>query len=131
MFAEEKHFLQSLPQEPFRNYQHGKRTVHIDSRVEVDVAYYGAPPGWFGRQVDVQWDLMYVRLLDLRTGLLLREHLQQKRGRLRVRPQDRPRRKLQHTMRPDIGAEGAPQASYLLSGAPWNNADGVSGVETA
>src|ERR1700751_2567982 len=86
MFAEEKPFLQPLPLEPFRYYQYGKRTVHIDGCVEVEAAYYGAPPGWIGRQVDVQWDLMYVRLLDPRTGVLLREHLQQKRGRHRIRP---------------------------------------------
>jgi transposase len=49
MFAEEKPFLQPLPLEPFRYYQHGKRTVHIDGCVEVEAAYYGAPPGWIGR----------------------------------------------------------------------------------
>jgi len=64
MFAEEKPFLQPLPLEPFRYYQYGKRTVHIDGCVEVEAAYYGAPPGWIGRQVDVQWDAMYVRLLE-------------------------------------------------------------------
>src|SRR5580704_12019562 len=99
MFAEEKPFLRTLPLEPFRYYQYGKRTVHIDGCVEVDAAYYGAPPGWIGRQVDVQWDLMYVRLLDPRTGMLLREHLQQKRGRHRIRPEDRPRRTPPHTLR--------------------------------
>jgi len=99
MFAEEKPFLQLLPLEPFRYYQYGKRTVHIDGCVEVEAAYYGAPPGWIGRQVDVQWDLMYVRLLDPRTGMLLREHLQQKRGRHRVRPEDQPRRTPPHTVR--------------------------------
>ena len=99
MFAEERPLLQSLPLEPFRYYQYGKRTVHIDGCVEVEAAYYGAPPGWIGRQVDVQWDLMYVRLLDPRTGLLLREHLQQKRGRHRVRPEDRPPRTPPHTLR--------------------------------
>src|SRR5664280_3733835 len=64
MFAEEKPHLQPLPLEPFRFYQYGERTVHLDGCVEVEAAYYGAPPGWIGRQVDVQWDSMYVRLLD-------------------------------------------------------------------
>ena len=75
MFAEEKPHLQPLPLEPFRYYQYGERTVHLDGCVEVEAAYYGAPPGWIGRQVNVQWDAMYVRLLDPRTGELLREHL--------------------------------------------------------
>src|SRR6202051_2270247 len=79
MFAEEKPFLQALPLEPFRYYQYGMRTVHLDGCVEVEAAYYGAPPGWIGRQVHVQWDAMFVRLLDPRTGELLREHLSGKR----------------------------------------------------
>ena len=99
MFAEEKPCLQPLPLEPFRYYQYGKRTVHIDGCVEVDAAYYGAPPGWIGRQVDVQWDAMYVRLLDPRTGTLLREHLKQKRGTHRIRDEDRPRHTPPHTLR--------------------------------
>jgi transposase len=97
MFAEEKPALQALPLEPFRYYQYGKRTVHLDGCVEVDAAYYGAPPGWIGRQVDVQWDSMYVRLLDPRSGTLLREHLGQKRGSHRIRDADRPRRTPHHT----------------------------------
>jgi hypothetical protein len=92
MFAEEKPFLQTLPLEPFRYYQYGERTVHIDGCVEVEAAYYGAPPGWIGRKVNVQWDAMFVRLLDPRTGELLREHLVGKRGGHRIRDADRPRR---------------------------------------
>ena len=92
MFAEEKPWLQPLPLEPFRYYQYGDRTVHIDGCVEVDAAYYGAPPGWIGRDVQVQWDGLFVRLLDPRTGQLLREHLHQKRGAHRIRDEDRPRR---------------------------------------
>jgi transposase len=97
MFAEEKPHLQALPLEPFRYYQYGQRTVHLDGCVEVEAAYYGAPPGWIGRQVNVQWDSMYVRLLDPRSGELLREHLGQKRGGHRIRDEDRPKRTPQHT----------------------------------
>jgi DNA replication protein DnaC/transposase len=92
MFAEEKPHLQPLPLEPFRYYQYGERTVHIDGCVEVEAAYYGAPPGWIGRKVNVQWDAMFVRLLDPRSGELLREHLSGKRGGHRIRDADRPRR---------------------------------------
>ena len=49
MFAEEKPTLLPLPLEPFRYYQYGERTVHLDGCVEVEAAYYGAPPGWIGR----------------------------------------------------------------------------------
>ena len=92
MFAEEKPALLPLPLEPFRYYQYGQRTVHLDGCVEVEAAYYGAPPGWIGRLVNVQWDDLWVRLLDPKTGQLLREHLHQKRGRYRIQKQDYPRR---------------------------------------
>jgi transposase len=92
MFAEEKPSLQPLPLEPFRYYQYGERTVHLDGCVEVEAAYYGAPPGWIGRLVAVQWDGRHVRLLDPQTGQLLREHLRENRGRHRIRNEDRPAR---------------------------------------
>jgi transposase len=89
MFAEEKPALLPLPLEPFRYYQFGDRTVHLDGCVEVDAAYYSAPPGWIGRSVKVQWDSLFVRLLDPKTGQLMREHVVQKRGRHRILEQDR------------------------------------------
>lgn len=91
MFAEEKPTLQPLPVEPFRYYQYGQRTVNLDGCVEVDAAYYGAPPGWIGRRVPVQWDSHQVRLMDPQTGQLLREHLRQVRGRHRIKDEDRPK----------------------------------------
>jgi hypothetical protein len=97
MFAEEKPRLRELPVEPFRYYQYGERTVHLDGCVEVDAAYYGAPPGWIGRRVQVQWDGVRVRLLDAKTGQLLREHLKQERGRHRICEEDRPSRTPQST----------------------------------
>jgi transposase len=92
MFAEEKPTLRPLPLEPFRYYQYGQRTAHLDGCVEVEAAYYGAPPGWIGRLINVQWNDLYVRLLDPRTGQLLREHIRQKRGRYRIKPEDYPKR---------------------------------------
>src|SRR5215472_11375011 len=92
MFADEKLFLLPLPVEPFRYYQYGERIVHLDGCVEVEAAYYGAPPGWIGRVVKVQWDALYVRLLDPKSGQLLREHVRQKRGWYRIRPDDQTKR---------------------------------------
>ena len=91
MFAEEAPHLQPLPIESFRYYQYGTRTVHLDGCVEIDLAYYHAPPGWVGREVNVQWDGVRVRLLD-RHWKLLREYLRQERGRRRVLPGDEPKR---------------------------------------
>jgi transposase len=90
MFAEEKPALLPLPIEPFRYYQHGKRKVNLDGCVEIEAAYYSAPPGWIGQEVPVQWDGRYIRLLHPQTGALLREHLPQVRGKHRIKDEDRP-----------------------------------------
>jgi transposase len=92
MFAEEQPALGPLPLEPFRYYRFGERTVHLDGCVEVEAAYYGAPPGWIGRRVQVQWNDLHVRLLAPKTGLLLREHLRGPRGWHRIHDDDRPAR---------------------------------------
>jgi len=75
-----------------RYYQYGECSVHLDGCVEVEAAYYGAPPGWIGRRVQVQWNATQVRLIDPLTGQLLREHLRQERGRHRIKDEDRPSR---------------------------------------
>ena len=92
MFAEEKPALLPLPVEPFRYYQYGDRTVHLDGCVEVEAAYYGAPPGWIGQRIQVQWNDLHVRLLAPKTGQLLREHLRAPRGWHRLHDDDRPAR---------------------------------------
>jgi hypothetical protein len=80
MFAEEQPAPGPLPLEPFRYHRYGERTVHLDGCVEVEAASYGAPPGWIGRCVHVQWNELHVRLLSPMTGQLLREHLRAPRG---------------------------------------------------
>lgn len=90
MFAEEQPALLPLPIEPFRYYRYGERSVHLDGCVEVEAAYYGAPPGWIGRKVQVQFNDMHVRLINPKDGQLLREHLRQERGRRRIEERDKP-----------------------------------------
>ena len=92
MFAEEQPALGPLPLEPFRYCRYGERTVHLDGCVEVEAAYYGAPPGWIGRRVHVQWNDLHVRLVAPKTGQLLREHLRAPRGWHRLHDDDRPAR---------------------------------------
>jgi transposase len=89
MFAEERPALGPLPLEPFRYYRFGSRTVHLDGCVEIEAAYYGAPPGWIGQRVHVQWNDLHVRLIDPKTGQLLREHLRAPRGYHRIDDRDR------------------------------------------
>ena len=92
MFAEERPHLQPLPLEPFRYYRYGTRSVHLDGCVEVEAAYDSVPPGWISQRVSVQWNDVHVRVLDPRTGALLREHLCTRRGHHRVAEPDRPTR---------------------------------------
>ena len=89
MWTEEQPTLQPLPVSPFRYYQYGVRTVHLDGCVEVEAAYYSAPPGWIGQRVQVQWTDGIVRLLT-REGQLLREHVRGPRGHHRIAEADRP-----------------------------------------
>ena len=84
--------LRPLPPTPFRYYAFGRRTVHLDGCVEVAAAYYRVPPGRIGTVVLVAWDERTVRILDLRTNALLREHERQHPGQYREALEDRPRR---------------------------------------
>lgn len=113
MFAEEQPHLLPLPLEPFRYYRFGERVVHLDGCVEVEAAYYGVPPGRLGTRVSVQWNDLVVRILDLKTGALLREHIRQRRGHHRIAPEDLPKKTRSSTHRllaraayagPNIGA---------------------------
>jgi len=92
VFAEEKASLLPLPLTPFRYYEFGKRTVQLNGCVEVDGAYYGPPPGRIGQQLEVQWDGVHVRILDPKTGTLLRELDKQARGLARILDEDKPKR---------------------------------------
>lgn len=98
MFEEEKPHLLPLPIEPFRYYQYGDRTVHLDGAVEVAGAYYHVPPGRIGQRLRVQWDALHVRILCPKTGELLREHMRQKKGRRAMKAEDRPEKTPQSTV---------------------------------
>ena len=89
--------------------------MHLDGCVEVEAAYYSAPPGWIGRRVEVQWDALHVRLLDPNTGQLLREHLRQKRGRHRIKDEDRPKKTPLGTVQLLARAERPDRTSALFA----------------
>jgi len=127
MYAEEKPQLLALPVEPFRYYAHGTRTVHLDGAVEIEGAYYHAPPGWLGRRVSVQWDVLRVRLIDPRTGELLREHVRQERGKRRMREEDRPKRTPATTLQLLARAQRAGEHVGLVCQA-IHHQDGEPGV---
>jgi transposase len=148
MFAEEKPALGPLPLEPFRYYQYGARTVHLDGCIEIEAAYYSVPPGFISQRVLVQWDELHVRVLAPKTGQLLREHVRQKRGRHRLHEDDRPTRtprttetllKQAHTAGPHLGAlclrihgsEGEPSVRRILGVLSLARKHGVVAADEA
>ncbi len=62
----EKPALLSLPRNRFAIFHEVKRTVNRDGHIEVDKAYYSAPPEYMGRQLWVRWDARTVRMFNHR-----------------------------------------------------------------
>jgi transposase len=76
LFAQEQKALLPLPPDLFPCFQEGQRTVHRDSYVEVDKAYYTVPPEYIGQEVWVRWDSREVRIFNRRwEQLKLHAHL--------------------------------------------------------
>ena len=63
-FEEERPHLQPLPTSLFPCYQEARRNVGRDSFVEVQRAFYEAPPEYIGHQVWVRWDSRCVRIFN-------------------------------------------------------------------
>jgi transposase len=127
MFAEERPALLPLPLAPFRYYEHGKRTVHLDGCVEIEGAYYSVPPGHIGERIPVQWDGHTIRLLDPKTGQLLREHRRLARGHHRIAPDDVPPRTPPETVALLARATRAGKAIGAVCAAIYEH-DGPAGV---
>jgi transposase len=62
----EKPALRPLPASLFPCFNEAPRTVHRDGYVEVDHAYYSAPPEYVRRKVWARWDAKMVRLFNER-----------------------------------------------------------------
>ncbi len=76
-FAQEQPSLLPLPPDLFPCFQEGQRTVHRDSYVELDKAYYTVPPEYIGQKVWVRWDSREVRIFNQRwEQIKLNAHLQ-------------------------------------------------------
>ena len=66
MFEEERKALAPLPASLYESYREGRRRVRRDGFVEVEKAYYEAPPEFVRRRVWVRWDGRMVRLFNER-----------------------------------------------------------------
>jgi transposase len=77
LFAQEQAALLPLPADLFPCFKEGQRTVHRDSYVEVDRAFYSVPPEYIGQRVWVRWDNREVRIFNLRwEQIKLHAHLE-------------------------------------------------------
>ena len=92
MFEEERPFLLALPLTRFEYYRICERTVHFDGFIEVDSAYYSAPPRYVGSKVIVHVGRLWLRILDSKTLACVREHATAgRKGQRRVVDADRPK----------------------------------------
>ena len=91
-FEREKPALIPLPVARFACFQEAKRKVNRDGHVEVDKAYYSAPPEYLGRQVWVRWDSRVVRIFNSRFEQIA-IHTKQEPGRFRTADRHIPQQK--------------------------------------
>jgi transposase len=64
LFEVEQAQLHRLPVDHFPCFQEAQRTVNRDGHIEVERAYYSAPPEYLGRRLWVRWDGRLVRLFN-------------------------------------------------------------------
>ena len=87
LFAEvEQAALLPLPMTRFPCFREGQRMVNRDGHVEVERAYYSAPPEYLGRRVWVRWDGRLVRLFNQRFEQIA-VHVQHEPGRFSTQAQ--------------------------------------------
>lgn len=60
----ERPALALLPGERFPFFHEARRAVHRDGHIEVDKAYYSAPPEYVGRRLWARWDSRLVRIFN-------------------------------------------------------------------
>jgi transposase len=82
----ERAALLPLPAGRFPCFSEGQRTVNRDGHIEVERAYYSAPPEYLGRRLWVRWDGRLVRLFNQRFEQIA-VHVQREAGRFSTLPQ--------------------------------------------
>jgi transposase len=82
---EEQAALLPLPPSRFPCFREGQRMVNRDGHVEVERAYYSAPPEYLGRRIWARWDGRLVRLFNQRFEPIA-VHVQHEPGRFSTQP---------------------------------------------
>jgi hypothetical protein len=89
----ERQTLLPLPAERFPCFQEARRAVHRDGHLEVDKAYYSAPPEYVGRRLWVRWNARLVRVFNDRWEQVA-VHAKAEPGRFRTSPEHIPQEKI-------------------------------------
>jgi transposase len=84
----ERPALSPLPVERFPFFREGRNSVHRDGHVQVDGAYYSAPPEFYRRKVWVRWDSRLVRIFNDELEQVRVHIKQQSKGRFSTHPAD-------------------------------------------
>ena len=94
MFQEsERGALLPLPADRFPFFHEAYRAVHRDGHLEVDKAYYSAPPEYVARRLWVRWDARLVRIFNDRFEQVA-VHAKAEPGRFRTAAAHIPREKV-------------------------------------
>jgi len=88
----ERHALLALPSDRFPCFKEARRSVNRDGHLEVDKAYYSAPPEYVGRRLWVRWDSHLVRIFNDRWDSIT-VHAKAEPGRFRTAPEHIPKEK--------------------------------------
>jgi transposase len=89
----ERAALLPLPAERFPFFHEAHRAVHQDGHLEVDKAFYSAPPEYVGHRLWVRWDARLVRIYNDRWDEVA-VHAKAEPGRFRTAAQHIPREKV-------------------------------------
>jgi len=89
----ERRALMPLPAERFPFFHEAHRAVHQDGHLEVDKAYYSAPPEYVGHRLWVRWDARLVRVFNDRWEQVA-VHAKAEPGRFRTAAEHIPKEKV-------------------------------------
>ena len=89
----ERRALLPLPAERFPFFHEAHRAVHRDGHLEVDKAYYSAPPEYVGHRLWVRWDSRLVRIFNDRWEQVA-VHAKAEPGRFRTAAEHIPKEKV-------------------------------------
>jgi transposase len=93
LFEIERKELLPLPMERFPFFHEAHRAVHRDGHLEVDKAYYSAPPEYVGHRLWVRWDGRLVRIFNDRWEQVA-VHAKAEPGRFRTAAEHIPKEKV-------------------------------------